>query len=196
LQIRRQIIGWKSLDCHLNQAEEWATEIRTRSAAAVDDDSDAHDFAAVLPDDVDCFLHAAAAGDDVFGYDEAFVRRNLEAAPEDEAASFLFGKDMAFAQGTSHFLPDNDSTESWRNDSIALNSAEFIGELAADARRDLGMLEEERTLEELPAVQARAEQEMSVEQRARFSEKRQQIVAHFPFFIQKLDARKLVPPRL
>ena len=48
------------------------------------------------------------------------------------------------------------------------------------ARGDLGVLEEERALEKLPAVQARAEHEMSVEQRTGFAKKRQQIFAHFP----------------
>ena len=44
-------------------------------AAAIDDHADCGDHAAMLPDDVDRFLHASAARDDVLRDDEPLVRR-------------------------------------------------------------------------------------------------------------------------
>ncbi len=68
------------------------------TAAAIDDDADCCHHATLGADDVDCLLDAPAAGDDVFGDDEALVRRDLETAPKDEAAFRVFlGEDVTLA---------------------------------------------------------------------------------------------------
>jgi hypothetical protein len=54
---------------------------------------------------------------------------------------------------------------------LRAQSAYFFRKLRADFRRDPGVLQEQRALEKLPAVQTRAEQEMTVEERAGLSEK-------------------------
>ena len=87
----------KGLDLHLDQTNERATEVGPLPAAAIDHHADADDFAAPFAHDIDRFLDAAAAGYDIFRDDEALVRRNDEAAPQDEPARFFLGKDMAFA---------------------------------------------------------------------------------------------------
>jgi hypothetical protein len=47
--------------------------------------------------DVDRFLDAATAGDDVLDDDEFFIRRNLKIAAQNKFAIFFFDKDVAFA---------------------------------------------------------------------------------------------------
>ncbi|HXA09353.1 MAG TPA: hypothetical protein VNW28_05185 [Chthoniobacterales bacterium] len=67
------------------------------SAAPIDDHTDASDDTAVPADDVDRFLHAAAAAHNILRDDEFFVRRNHKSAAQDEAACFLLGEEVAFA---------------------------------------------------------------------------------------------------
>ena len=76
------------------------------------------------------------------------------------------------------FLPDDDSAEGRGDDRVAFQVAQFIRQLAADPGRDFGVLEQDRALEKLPAMQAGAKDEMPVEQRAGLAEKRQQIFTH------------------
>ncbi len=75
-------------------------------------------------------------------------------------------------------LSDDDSAQRRRNDGVALNGAQFFREPTANVSGDLCVLEKEGALEELPAVQTGAQNEMPVEQRAGFAEKREEIVAH------------------
>ena len=78
---------------------------------------------------------------------------------------------MRKPEGARHFVSDDQSSERGRDDALRAESAYFFRKLRADFRRDPGVLQQQRTLEKLPAVQARAEQEMTVEERAGLSEK-------------------------
>jgi hypothetical protein len=102
----------------------------------------------------------------------------LETAPQNQAAFVFLRKNVALPQGASHFLPNDDAAQGRRNDGIAFQPAEFISQLAANIRCDISVLKEQGTLEELPAVQAGAQDEMAVEQRAGLAKEREQILAH------------------
>jgi hypothetical protein len=129
-------------------------------------------------DDVYRFLDTPAAGDNVFGDNEALVRPDLEAAPQDETARVFLDKNVAFAECASHLLSHDNSAKSRGNDRVAFDMAQLVSEPSANVRRHVGVLEEEGALEELPAVQTRPENEMPVQERAGFPEEREQILAH------------------
>jgi hypothetical protein len=147
-------------------------------AAPIDDNADAGDFPAMRANDIHGFLDASAARDHVLGHDEPLVRPNLETAPQNETTFVFFRKDVAFPKGAAHFLANDDAAQGGRNDGIAIQSAKLVGQPPANGRRDVGMLQKERTLEELPAVQAGAQDKMAVEQRAGLPKEREQILAH------------------
>jgi hypothetical protein len=148
------------------------------AAAPIDDHSNAGDLSSMGPNDVHGLLDAAAAGNDVFGDNIPLVRPDLKTTPQSKSAGFFFDEDVAFAEGTPNFLANDDSAERWRNDSVAINLPQFVRELSADFRGDIGVLKEQRALEKLPAVEPRSQNEMSVEQRAGLAKKREQIRAH------------------
>ena len=119
-QIRRQIRRGKRFHVHLHQADKWTTIVGTLAAAAINEDTDSGDGSAVTADDVDCFLDAAAAGDDVLGHDKPLVRPDLKTPPEDEAAGLFFGEDVPFAKRTAYFLSNYDAAQGRGNDTVAL----------------------------------------------------------------------------
>jgi hypothetical protein len=85
---------------------------------------------------------------------------------------------VAFPERAPDFLADDDSAEGRGDDRIALDVAQLISEPPAHVSSDVRVLQEQRALEELPAVQAGTQNEMAVKQRARLSKERQQILAH------------------
>jgi hypothetical protein len=123
-------------------------------------------------------LYSSAARDDVFGYDEPLVRRDLKATPHDQATGLFLRENMPLPERTPDFLSDNDSAQGGGDYSIALQVAQFVREAAANFRGDIGVLEKQGALEELPAVQAGAQHEMAIKQCAGLAEQRKQIVAH------------------
>src|SRR5262249_46325569 len=178
-EVRRKIVCWEILNRHLDQAYERTFKIRLRIAAAIDNYADRRDDPAMGTDDIDCFLNTAAARHHILHDDEFFVRRNLKTAAQGKFAFVLFDKDVAFAEGTPDFLADNNSPESWGDDRVTIKFPQFIGELSAHLRSDVGVLQEDRTLEILAAMQARAQNEVAIQQRTGLAEKREKIFAHF-----------------
>src|SRR5207248_1486385 len=69
-QIRRQLVRRKVFHIHLNEAHERAAEVWFLVTTAIDNHADCRDDAAMGVNNIDGFLHAAAARDDVFGHDE------------------------------------------------------------------------------------------------------------------------------
>jgi hypothetical protein len=177
-KVGRKMVRGIRLHIHLNQAGERAAEVRPLPAAAIDDHAYARNLPAMRQDDVDRLLHAAAAGDDVFGYDKSLVRRDLKTASQDQAARLFFRKNVAFSQRAADFLADNDSAQGRGYHRVALKFAQFVRETAANFRGDIGVLEKQGALEKLPAVQAGAQHEMAVKQRAGLAKKGKQLVAH------------------
>ena len=147
-------------------------------AAPIDDDANAGHLSSAVPNNVDRFLDASAASDDVLGDDKPLVRPDLKTAPQGEPSGFFFDEDVPSAEGAPNFLANDDSAEGRRNDCIALNAPQFIRQSPANSSGDVGVLKEQRALEELPAVEARSQNEMAVEQRAGLAKKREQILAH------------------
>jgi hypothetical protein len=127
--------------------------------------------------DVNCFLNPSAAGHDILRDDKPFVRPDLKPAPQDKAPRLLFGEDVALSQGAAHFLADNNSTEGRGDDGVAVQPTQLVGQPSANITRDVGVLEEKRTLKKLPAVKSRSQNEMALQQCAGFPEEREQVVA-------------------
>jgi hypothetical protein len=177
-KIRGELVGRESFDIHFEEADERAAEVRSLAAAAIHDHADARDLSAMRSDDVDRLLHPAAARDDVFGYDEPLVRRDLKAASQDQAARLFFRENVPFPERAADFLSDDDSTQSGRNYGVAFQVTQFVREPAANFRGGLGVLKEQGALEKLPAVQAGTQHEMAIKQRAGLAEQRKQVVAH------------------
>jgi hypothetical protein len=178
-EVGRQLICFECFHVHLHQADEGTTEIRLLHATPIDDDSGCDHVATVCRDNVDGLLDATSARNDVFRDEETLVRRNGEAAAQDEATIFFLGKNVTFAQRSGNFLANNNATKGGRDDALAVELTKAIGKQAADMRRHVRILQEQRALEKLAAVPAGAEDEMTVEQSAGFAKESQQIVAHF-----------------
>jgi hypothetical protein len=133
---------------------------------------------AMRVNDVDRFLNPSAPRNDILSHNELLVRPNLEAAPQNEAAFMFFHKNVAFPERAAHFLADDDASQRRRNDRIAFQPAKLVRQAPANVRRDIGMLQKQGTLEELPAVQAGAQDKMAVEQCPGLAKEREQILAH------------------
>jgi hypothetical protein len=176
-QIRWHLIGREGLHIHFDQADEWAPEIWPLAAAAIDDDADACDMAAVRPHNIDRFLDSATASDDVFGHDEPFVRPDLETA-QHEAAGVFLDENVALPERAPYFLADDDSAEGRGNDGIAFDAAQFLSKSSAHVGGNVRVLKEQRALKKLAAVQTGAQDEMAVQQRAGLPEEREQILVH------------------
>jgi hypothetical protein len=114
-------------------------------------------------DDVDGFLDATTACDNVLRDDEPLVRLDSEAAPEYQPARVLLDENMPRAECPSHFLAHHDAAEGGGNDRVASEMTELIREPTADVRGNIGVLEEQRALKELPAVQAGSQNEMAIQ---------------------------------
>jgi hypothetical protein len=148
------------------------------AAAAINEDADTDDNAAVGPDDIDCFLDPSAAGDHVFGHDEALARPNLETTPQDQTAGVFLRENVPFAQGAADLLANNDSAEGGGDDNVALNLPQLIGKMSANLRGYVGVLKQQGALKKLAAVKTGPQNEVAVQQRAGLAEEREQIVAH------------------
>ena len=180
-KIRGEPVFREGFNAHFDETDKGAPEARSLPAATVDDHADARDLSAVRPDDVDRLLHAAAACDHVFGYDKSLVRPDLKTAPQYEAASFFLHENVAFPERAPDFLADNNPAEGRGNDGVAFEGAQLVGEPSANISGNLGMLKQQRALEELTTVQTRPQNEMTVEQRPSLPEERKQILAHIVF---------------
>jgi hypothetical protein len=77
---------------------------------------------------------------------------------------------MPFPQSASDFLTHDDSTQRGRDDRITIDLSELMRKPGADIRCDSRVLQEQSALKKLPAVQARAQNEVSVEERSRLAE--------------------------
>ena len=129
-------------------------------------------------DDVDCFLDAATAGDDVFDDDKFFIRRNLKTAAQNKFALVFFGKDVAFAQRATDLLADNNSAKGRGDHRVAIKFAEISGQPSTNFCSDVGVLKKYGALEILAAVQAGPQNEMALEQSPGFAEKSEKVFVH------------------
>lgn len=178
-EIGRKIVRLECLDAHLDQADKWTSEIGPVAAGTIHHHPNGRNNSAAPTDDVDRFLNTPSARHHIFGDDESFARCNLKTAPQHQSAPIFFGENVALAQRAPDFLVDDDSAERRRNHRIALNGIQFFCETSANIRDNPSVLEQERALKILPAVQPGTQDKMTIKQRAGFAKKREQIVAHF-----------------
>jgi hypothetical protein len=177
-QIRRNIFRLEGFHIHCDKTDKGAAVIGPPAAAAIDDDSDADDLPAVSAHNVNCFLDPSAPRNDILCDDEPFVRPDLKTASQDEASGIFFDEDVAFSERAAYFLADNNSTKGRGDDGVAVYRTQLVGESCANFSGDVGVLEEKGTLEKLPAMKSRPQDEMTVEERAGFPEEREQVLAH------------------
>ena len=81
-----------------------AAEVRG-PRAAVHERRDREDAPAVLLDDVDCLLDAAAARDDVLRHDHGLAGEDAEAA-QNELAVLLLGEDALLVEGARDLVAE------------------------------------------------------------------------------------------
>ena len=95
------------------------------------------------------------------------ARKNSSSAqrsvPKNQPARLFLHKDVAFPKRAADFLADNDAAQSRGDNRVAFYSAQFISEPSTHLGGDFRVLQEQRTLKKLPAVQARAQNKMAVE---------------------------------
>jgi hypothetical protein len=154
----------------LDQRNEGTSKIGDLTTAAIYDGSSGEDDAAVVTDNLDGFLNAAAAGDDVFRNDECFARLDLESSAQNESAvAVFFHKNMLFPKMARDFLAHNNAADSWGYDGRCWIGAEFIREQSTDLRGDGSILQEQGALEKLTAMESAAKDKMPIQQGAGFS---------------------------
>jgi hypothetical protein len=175
-QVWGKRIREESFGLHFNEADEGTAEIRTLSAGAVDDQPDTDGLSAPLPHDNDVLPDSLAARHDIFRHDKLLATRNCKGAAQDQAAGLFIGNICRSPNERPTSLAEIDSDERRRDHAIAFEVSQFVRELRADPRRDVRVLEEERALEKLPAVQTGPEHKVPFQQSAGLAEHRQRIV--------------------
>jgi len=175
------MIRLKGFDAHFDQADKRTAKVRPFPAAPIDNDADRHNIPTVRSDNLQRFLYPSAARDHVFGHDEPFVRPNFEPPSQHQPAGFFLRENVSFPQGAPDFLTHDDPAQGGRDHRVAIDVPQFIREPGANIRRNSCVLQEQSALKELPAMQARPQHKMSIEERACLAEKRKQIVAHARF---------------
>ncbi len=131
----------------------------------------------MIAHDLDRFLHSAAPGHNVLGDQKLLARRDCKAAPKHEPArAVLLRKNMSFLKVPGDFLSDNDSPDSWRDYRRGRIFSELLCQQAAYARGDRGILQQERTLEELSTMQPGAKDEVPTEQGSRAVEEIEDVI--------------------
>lgn len=111
-QILGEIGGIESFDIHLDEGNERASEVGKLPAAAIHDGSGGCDDTAMVADDLDGFLNASTARDDILGDDETLAGRDLKTTAQDETSgAVFFNEDVFFSQVPGDFLADDDSTD-------------------------------------------------------------------------------------
>jgi hypothetical protein len=170
-QILGEIGGIEGFDIHLNERNERAAEVRELAGTAVHDRPGGDDDAAVVADDLDGFLNAAATGDDILGDDETLAGGDLKTSAQDESTvAVFFHEDVFFAQMAGDLLADDDSADGRGDDGGGFEGFELFGEHAADLGGDGGILQQQGALEKLTTVKTAAKDEVPVEKRAGFAE--------------------------
>ena len=170
-QILGEIGGIESFDIHLNERNERAPEVGKLAGTTVHDRTSGDNDAAVVSDDLDGFLNAAAACYHILGDDEALARADLKTSTQDESAvAVFFHKDVFFGQMAGDLLADDDTANGRGDNGRGFEGFELLGEHSADLCGDGGILQQQGALEKLTTVKTAAKDEVPVEERAGFAE--------------------------
>ena len=165
----RQSVRGKGFRSHLDKTDKGTSEVGEISPATIDNRTGRHHDTAQTADDVDGLLNASAPGDDILGDKEALAGMHLETAHDESAVAVLLDEDVAGAEMAGDFLADDDATHGGRDNRrepavrLGVKRPEFRGQFPADLRGHRGILQEQGALEELPAVEPGAEDEVAVQ---------------------------------
>lgn len=169
-EILWQCICRESLGGHLYQTDKGASKVWEVSTAPINDGSGGDHHTTEFADDVDGFLYATSAGDNILSHKEALAGSHFKSAHNKAAVPILLHKDMACAKMARNFLTHDDAADGGRNNSRELAAGlrvvgtKLRSQFPADLRGDRCILQEQCALEELAAVEAGAEDEVTVEQ--------------------------------
>ena len=130
-QIGGHVRRIENFHVEFEQADKRTAKVGGMVAAAVHEDAHRRNHGAMLPYNIDGFLHATATGDHVLYNHEPFAGPDLEATAEHQTSLFLFYEDMSFSQGASHLVANNDATHRRRDDRGAVILSELRGKRAA-----------------------------------------------------------------
>jgi hypothetical protein len=170
------LISWERFSVELNERNKRATKIRQIASATIDQCGDCRDHAAVLANDIDGFCTRPPR----VTTSSATMKRSagaiLNPPTQDELTFFLFGEDMGFSRLRAYFVANDDSTEGRGDHGSGVDPAQLIRESAADSGRNRRVLQQQGALEKLAAVQAAAQEEMTVEEGVRAAEKVEDLV--------------------
>ncbi len=174
-EVGGEIVGGEGLDVKGKKAERGDAKIHG-AVGTVHGHGQADDVSLVGADNIDCLLGAAAFGDHVFDDQYFFAGRDFEAAPQNEFAFLFFNEDEAALELTGNFLAKHETAHRRGNNGDRAERTDLGGEGRAEFF-DVGhLLQRKGALEELAAVQAAAQEEMSFEQRAGVAEDLQHFV--------------------
>ena len=150
------------------EADKRTAKIRRLIHASVDQATYRDHLAAEESHDVDGFLNFGSTGDNIFGHNELLATSDFKSAAKNQLAVLFLSKNVAFTKNAPDLLADNDPTQRWRNNCVAVIGQEFTRQVGADLRCKLCVLQHHGTLKILPAVQSRAQDEVTVQQSAGF----------------------------
>ncbi len=162
----------EGLDLHPDQAPGGDAEIQGAVRTVHQHGHPRHDPLAGA-DDLEGLLHPAALGDDVLDHQHPLARGDLESAPQHQPALLLLGEDEPEPELTGDFLPDHQPAHGGGDDGGGRQVPELGGQRGSEPLDQGHLLQRNRALEKLAAVQTAPENEMAVEQRARRAERLQ-----------------------
>jgi len=146
------------------------------SAAAVDNRCRSDDLRSAGTCDLHRLSRRAAGGDDVFDHEHTIAGLEREPAPQRQRTILPLGEDRPDTQRPADLLPDDDSSESRRNDRLDAASADVIRDGGTAGLRGVRELQYECALQVAGAVKAGGQAEMPFQQGTRAPEERQNIV--------------------
>ena len=163
-EIGRKAFRRERFHIHLHKGDKRTAEIRQRAAASVDDSSGCRHYSSFVSNDLDRLLQPSTPRDHVFGNEESLSGTNDKASTEDQAArTILLRENMPFPQMAGHLLADDDPADGRRDNSRRRVGLELAGKAPANLRGNGGILQQQRALKELPAMQARAKNKVAVQ---------------------------------
>ncbi len=120
--------------------------------------------------DVEALLGATPSGDDVFGDDYPLTGTEGEITAQHELVVFFLDEDETYTELASDFLADDESTHRRSEDGIARVRGEFRAEQFDEARDLIHVLADLSALEEMAAMEARAQDEVTSQEGLRITE--------------------------
>ena len=141
------------------------------AAAAVDDRAGGNDPGAGAAEALDHFSGAAAGGDHVLDHHDRLSRFDRETAPQNHLPrGFALGEDGAGAKSARHFVANDDAAQRGRSHGFHREARNERAQRGREQRAEmlsvLGMLEHQRALQVLAAVQTAGQAEMPAQIRA------------------------------